>query len=329
MMKPNVITPTTSETPKTIQYRLVNDETKRNFRYALTHTSFNLNINDDAKDVFPQFNEAFAALYDKHFPIKEKTLTHKAESKPWITDTLINRMKIRDKLYKAAHKKRINENIYKEFRNKLTNQIRKAKASYYKNEFTKNSHNIKKTWSIINEVLKPKKSNQPINLTDENGTKMQHHDVPTKFVDYFTNIAEQLTSQLPDSPKNPVEFLRNRNPNTFVFFPATDKDIAEVINNLKDNGVGVHKISNSVLKYVSNELSPTLAQIVNICINQGYFPEELKKGCITPIFKNGNKNTISNYRPVCSLSPISKIIEKVTYNKMINFIDKYGILSKD
>ena len=47
-------------------------------------------------------------------------------------------------------------NIYTEFRNKLTNQIRKTKASYYKNEFIKNAHNLKKTWSLINDVLKPK-----------------------------------------------------------------------------------------------------------------------------------------------------------------------------
>ena len=91
----------------------------------------------------------------------------------------------------------------------------------------------------------------------------------------------------------------------------------------------VHKIPSSILKHVVKEISPILAQITNICANQGYFPQELKIGCITPIFKNGNKTTISNYRPVCSLSPISKIIEKVTYNKMIKFIDKYGILSKE
>ena len=138
-----------------------------------------------------------------------------------------------------------------------------------------------------------------------------------------------MTSQLPNTPTNPVDFLRNRNPNTFVFIPASDKEIEDVISDLKDNGAGVNKISNSVLKYVSKELTPILSKIVNICINQGYFPHELKKGCITPIFKTGNKNTISNYRPVCSLSPLSKIIEKVAYNKMIKFIDKYGILSKE
>ena len=74
-------------------------------------------------------------------------------------------------------------------------------------------------------------------------------------------------------------------------------------------------------------LAPIIAHILNLCTHQGYFPQELKKGCITPIFKGGNKEIINNYRPVCSLSPMSKIMEKVIYNRMIKFIDKYNILS--
>ena len=150
------ITLNSPDAPKTIQYRVVNDATKRNFKYALTNTLFNLSTNDDAKDIFSQFNKTFTDLYDKHFPIKEKTLTSKAESKPWITEVLINRMEIRDKLYKLARKKRISMDIYTKFKNRLTNQIRKTKATYYKNEFIKNSQNLKKTWALINNVLKPK-----------------------------------------------------------------------------------------------------------------------------------------------------------------------------
>ncbi|CAL4073850.1 unnamed protein product, partial [Meganyctiphanes norvegica] len=39
------------------------------------------------------------------------------------------------------------------------------------------------------------------------------------------------------------------------------------------------------------------------------------------------KDKVSNYKPVCSLSPISKIIEKVIYNRIILFLDRYEIIS--
>ena len=81
------------------------------------------------------------------------------------------------------------------------------------------------------------------------------------------------------------------------------------------------------LKDNSNKLADILMHVLNICIAEGYFPEELKTGCITPIYKNGPKNDVKNYRPVCSLSPFSKILERIIYNRMIEFIDQNKILS--
>ena len=46
------------------------------------------------------------------------------------------------------------------------------------------------------------------------------------------------------------------------------------------------------------------------------------------IFKNVDKQDISNYRPISILSFFSKIAEKTMYNHLINFIDKNKILYK-
>ena len=78
-------------------------------------------------------------------------------------------------------------------------------------------------------------------------------------------------------------------------------------------------------------IKPTLCKILeyifNLCINLGYFPKELKIGCLTPVFKKGDKLNVENYRPICSLSPLSKIFERIIYDKMIIFINKNKILS--
>ena len=98
-------------------------------------------------------------------------------------------MKIRDKLYKLATRKVIDIKVYKDFRNILTNRIRRAKANYYEDEFRKTSLNIKKTWMTINSVIRKNKHNQNIQILNEDGTKVPDSEVPTKFVNYFTNIA--------------------------------------------------------------------------------------------------------------------------------------------
>ena len=101
----------------------------------------------------------------------------------------------------------------------------------------------------------------------------------------------------------------------------TNKEIIDAISGLK-NCNGINQISTNILKELDLEISSPLLHIFNLCIKQGYFPTELKLGCITPIFKKGDKFTMSNYRPVCSLSPFSKIFERIINNRMLEFIDK-------
>ena len=55
---------------------------------------------------------------------------------------------------------------------------------------------------------------------------------------------------------------------------------------------------------------------------------ELKYECITPLFKKGDRESVTNYRPVCAVSSFSKIIEKVIHNRMIDYLDKHHIISK-
>lgn len=54
----------------------------------------------------------------------------------------------------------------------------------------------------------------------------------------------------------------------------------------------------------------------------------MKKAIIIPIFKAGNKEEPSNYRPISILPLLSKIFEKLVLNRMIGFLEKHKIVSK-
>ena len=59
----------------------------------------------------------------------------------------------------------------------------------------------------------------------------------------------------------------------------------------------------------------------------GTFPTRLKVFEVKPIFKKGDKNVISNYRPVSLLTSFSKIFEKVIYNRIYHHINHNHILA--
>ena len=133
---------------------------------------------------------------------------------------------------------------------------------------------------------------------------------------------------MPSVPTNVSSYLRNRVQGSFFFTPCESNEVLKSIFNLKSNGKGLYVISTTVLESCGHIISPIISHIINLCMNDGYFPEELKLGCITPIYKKGDKDSIENYRPVCSLSPFSKIIERIIYDRMITFINKNNIFSK-
>ena len=55
------------------------------------------------------------------------------------------------------------------------------------------------------------------------------------------------------------------------------------------------------------------------------FTDILKKAEVTPVCKNGGRNGKQNYRPVTTLSNLSKVFEKLIYSQInINKSDKFS-----
>ena len=61
-------------------------------------------------------------------------------------------------------------------------------------------------------------------------------------------------------------------------------------------------------------------------MSQGIFPDNLKVGKITPVFKKGDSELLENYRPISTLPVFGKIFEKVIYNRLYSFFTSQNII---
>jgi len=61
----------------------------------------------------------------------------------------------------------------------------------------------------------------------------------------------------------------------------------------------------------------------------GIFPTRLKYATIKPIFKNGDKKNVTNYRPISTLPSFSKISEKIIYIRLMNPLETNNILAPE
>ena len=126
-----------------------------------------------------------------------------------------------------------------------------------------------------------------MSLSDETGTEYEPSTVPNVFIDHYSTIADKLKSEIPTSQQNPESYLKNKAQQSFFMTPINYKEVEDVIDDLKENGNNPHTIASSVLKSCKHIIIPLLCHLINLFVQQGYFPENLKIGCITPIFKRG------------------------------------------
>ena len=69
---------------------------------------------------------------------------------------------------------------------------------------------------------------------------------------------------------------------------------------------GPDKIGNLLLKSLSKSLPKSLHLLFNLIANKARFPEKWKVSEIASILKDGDKQDVSNYRPISLLSTVSK-----------------------
>ena len=89
---------------------------------------------------------------------------------------------------------------------------------------------------------------------------------------------------------------------------------------------GPNNIPVKILKLLKNDISQQLSDIFNMSFSTGQFPSVLKIAKVIPIHKKQSRVDYTNYRPISLLSNIEKIIEKLMYKRLSNFLDINNVI---
>ena len=132
---------------------------------------------------------------------------------------------------------------------------------------------------------------------------------------FFINIGKKLQQKLPNPTKSITDFLGFKVPSNFVFNFIDNSDIIEACNKLKPKtSQGLDVLSNKMIKLLFPKIPQVISKLINLLFAQGIVPNQLKSGRVITIYKDGDKSSFNNYRPISLISAFGKFMEKLSVN---------------
>ena len=80
------------------------------------------------------------------------------------------------------------------------------------------------------------------------------------------------------------------------------------------SNAGADLLPSFVLFNIRGALSPVILDLFYWILNWKHWPEQWKHSLVTPLFKGGAQNNITNYRPISILLFLSLILEKILFD---------------
>ena len=286
----------------------------------------------DTTEMFDKFYTKVSNIINSHLPLKPLTRKEsKFQTKPWITPGLKVSINNKNRLYRHYLKTRTcySHTKFKCYRNKLNHLLKLSKTNYYKEYFMINKAKTKEIWKGIKQLicLKSKGSTSPSKLIINEHEITNDKAIADQLNNYFSNIGKNLASTVP-KPNLPFNcYLDKPQASSFFLSPTTSTEIENIIMSLSSaKASGPFSISTSLLKTLKGILSIPLQLLFNCSFSTGLVPDQFKVARVVPIHKKGSSYLVSNYRPISLLSIFNKLIEKLMYNRIISYLEKFSIL---
>ncbi len=226
-----------------------------------------------------------------------KTITTRANQKPWMTAEVRGLLKTRDEAFRSGDKAAL-----KTARANLSCGIKNAKRSHAQkinNNFT-DSRDTRSLWQAIQTITDYK---PPPQACDDDPSLP---DTLNHFYSRFEMQNDTPAQKLPTPP----------NDQTLCLSAADVRKTLSRINPRK--AAGPDNIPGRVLKDCAAQLTDVLTDIFNTSLSQVVVPTCLKSTTIIPLPKKSSVSCLNDYRPIALTPIMMKCFERLVMQKIKN-----------
>ena len=286
----------------------------------------------DLHEVTTHAIDALKSIVDIHAPIKQVSRNkERLFKKPWISKGILKSIRTKHTMYKThfLSNDRAKVDEFKKYSNRLNYFKNISKKAYFCKHFDLCKGNLKATWKLIGTLIKRKIKGQttPLRIIRNSKTYTTNADIADQFNKHFINVGPHLASKIANSNENPTQYISFSPTSSFVMSTVTETQVFSLFKTLDANKSSID-IPNKLIKLAAEPLSLPFTKIYNQSIETGVVPNILKVAQVTPVYKSGDVTDPGNYRPISTLSPFSKVFERLIYNQLYSFLEKHQIMYK-
>ena len=179
------------------------------------------------------------------------------------------------------------------------------------------SFNSNTFWKQIKTLLPTKqKVSNSISLND--------------WFNFFSNMFHSNISVPMICTEQKITYCFDQNELDMLCMPITNDECLSVINRIKSNRApGNDYVLNEMIIHSRDSLSPILCSVFNTLLSNCVFIDVWQKSLISPIFKKGNSNVCSNYRPISLTSLLSKLYTNILNNRLTKYTVNLNIIPNE
>ncbi len=267
----------------------------------------------------------FLPLVRRYVP--SKFLKHVKRKLPWMTPAIEREIKQKRSFFRSfkRHPTLNNRSAFISQRNKVTHLLRKAERAHslqsYRNigPSTPSSSSCPDFWSYMKslsgkshrpsmpDLRAPPPSNQLYTSPQDKATALNKF-----FADQTILPERQAVPNVADLPFRADELSS---------LSTTPADVYDVLSSLSvQKAAGLDGISPRLLKLCSTGIASSLASLFNRSFSEGNFPSSWKSALVIPVFKRGDRSSLTNYRPISLLSCVGKVCERLVYTHLYQYL---------
>ena len=272
--------------------------------------------------------------YDKHYKSNLTTKqisrgSNRIRQEPWMTEEILTDIRKRDRLAKIKERNK----EYKALRNSIVSRCRKAEKAHLAKQVEESVGDIKRHWKILKKVINKTNNKQDISTKFfQNGDWIENdQDNADNFNHFFAKIGVETNESVGIANFAPEHYLhrhRQRNEHALLLCDFNEDEVKLACLSLsRKKSQDPSGFKQDVVLHDAELFIPVLLHLVNSSFREGICPNNSKIARVIPVYKQkGNKYLYDNYRPVALLPVFSKIMERLIYNRVFDFLVRYEII---